>query len=62
MEIKLCPLLKTNGDNPTFLECELAKCAWWDKGARMCAMVTMSNCLTVIAEEQMKKGDFKYGN
>lgn len=61
METKLCPLLKTNGADPAFLDCELAKCAWWDKEAGMCAMVTMANCLTVIAEEQMKRGALKYG-
>lgn len=59
MEPKLCPLLKTNGTDPTFLNCELAKCAWWDKEARRCAMVTMANCLTVMAEEQLKRGAYR---
>lgn len=60
MEPKLCPLLKTNGADPTFLDCEREKCAWWDAGTERCTMVTMSTCLTVIAEEQlMKRGAYR---
>lgn len=61
METKLCPLLKTNGADPTFLDCERERCEWWNKEARRCVMVTMSTCLTVIAEEQLKRDALKYG-
>jgi len=45
----ICPLLSAGYEHEA--ECKEERCAWWDKEARMCALVALTDLLDIVRRE-----------